>query len=465
MNRYACLLLIVGLLGACGRESTPDAAPVATDARPNAVLVVMDTLRADRLHAVRNGQPVMPFLSRMAATGTWYSHAISPSSWTKPAMASLLTGLAPEAHGVVYSARLEDPDNPTSDRLADSHTTLAEHFRAAGYRTWAFQTNANLTAPLGFAQGYAPEDYLFYNGAPADRVTEAALAALPDLGAPFFLYAHYMEPHAPYRPDPRHGDALGEAPAIPAEDRALLDDDTRFMGYYLDQVETALGLRDAHALPDLSAEGKAAVLHRYDLECFAMDRAMEQLAKGIWARHPNTAIVFVSDHGEEFWERGGMGHGTTLHQEQVHVPLILVGPAFPAEEVKETVSSLVLHAMLLQLLGGGGQPAGRPTLPETVFSFSRGPWPGLGVNTSAAFRENYSYLVDRRTGKTALYYLPEDPGELENLAEGQADVAARLASLLDGYLRGMGSGAPSEHGPLDPETREQLEALGYVDTP
>ncbi len=455
--KTACVAWVGLLLLAGGCK-----APVEPEVSPNVVLVVMDTLRADRLDATRNGKAVMPFLSRMAASGTAYRHAISPSSWTKPTMASLFTGLSPEAHGVIYSARQEDPAHPTSDRLSESHVTLAEQLQARGYRTWGYQTNANLTAALGFAQGFVAGDYHFANGAPASQVTALSLAAATEFAAPFFLYAHYMEPHAPYHVPEGLAHALGPQPEMTAYDREVLGDDGRFMAYYMDQVQTALGLQPAPTLPDLSPEGKEGVHHRYDLECLAMDQAIEGLVTGIQSVYPNTVFLFVSDHGEEFWERGGMGHGTTLFQEQVHVPYFWVGPRVPQQEIKTTVSTQLLGQQLLDYLDGKADWE-KPVSSATVYSFSRGPWPALGVQVEGVYRDGYSYLVDRRTETTSLFNLERDPKEAQDLATIAPERVRAFADLLEEH-RTLDGGAV-DGAPLSEADRERLEALGYVDNP
>ena len=451
----ASILVLAGLLSACGSQQPPDAAPAA---HPNVALILIDTLRADRVRAVRNGQLVMPFLAQLSSQGIYYPNAISPSSWTKPAMASLFTGVYPNAHGVIHSARTEDPDHPTSDILAASWDTLAEHFAAAGYTTWGFQTNANLTRPLGFAQGFAGGCYTFHNGAPARQVTDAALMALPDLAAPFFLYAHYMDPHAPYRPAPEIEGALGPMPALPDADRALLDDDERFMAYYLDQVKTAIGLQPAPTLPDLTEAGKEAVRHRYDLECHATDRAVERLVTRIQTQHPETIIIILSDHGEEFWERGGMGHGTTLHAEQVRVPLMIVEPDQRGEIRDESVSTLII---LEYLAGRLGLPL--KTAPGPVLSYTRGPWPQLGIDQRSIVQGDYLLIDDRARQRTTLYNLRLDPVEQEDLAEVQSAEADHLRGLLGHYLDAAPV-APADTAPLSESDIEALEAVGYLDS-
>lgn len=457
------ILLIGGLLlfvTGCGKAPKQAAPP---SARPNIVLVVMDTLRADRIDARRNGKPVMPFLTRMAEEGDNYRNAISPSSWTKPALASVLTGVYSNRHGVRHSARIEDPEHPTSDVLDDSWTTLAEWLVAQGYTPWAFQTNANLTRALGFAQGYEERQYHFSNGAPASEVTRAALESFPQLPAPFFLYAHYMDPHAPYRPTPELAEALGAEPVMSDEERAILDDDGRFMDYYLDQVRTAIGLQSAHTLPELSKGAQEAVRHRYDLECLAMDQAIEELVTAIREQHPDTVFVFLSDHGEEFWERGGMGHGVTLFQEQVRVPLIVLDGETSGSVREEMVSTMAILPWLAKRLGVPPLDSWKQEDNRAVFSETWGPWPSLNVHQSAVFSEGYSLIRNHGTNKSELFGLERDPEEWADVSVSEQERAASMGKVLDAWLA-ESVADDSATVPLAPEEVEVLEAIGYGDS-
>lgn len=456
----ALALPLSALLAACGPEPATSAAETRA-ARPNIVLILMDTLRADRVEATRNGLPVMPFLARMAREGTYYTNAISPCSWTKPAMASIFTGVYPGQHGVTFSARNEDPDHPTSDRLAEGWETLAEWLAGHGYTTWGYQTNANLTRALGFGQGFAEDRYRFDSGAPAAAVTAAALEAFPALPAPFFLYAHYMDPHVPYAPDPSVYGALGPMPDLPEYDLALLSDYERFMAYYLDQAKTAIGLQPAHTIQDLSAAGKEAVRHRYDLECYAMDRAIEALVAAVRTQYPDTVFVFLSDHGEEFWERGGMGHGATLHQEQVHVPFIILDPARPATRDAKTISTLELLPRLAERLGVSRSTAWEP--PEgPVLSFTRGPWPSLRVHQSAIFQGRFTLIRDHTRESEALYDLDADPAETADLLAGDPVLGGQLRGMLDANQASAMVNTPPPSTPLSEAEIDALEAIGYL---
>src|SRR5690606_30515824 len=142
----------------CGQN--PGVPPYAElSDKPNLLVIVIDTLRADRIEAVRAGAEVMPRLKAFASGGRMFTHAVSPASWTRPAMASLFTGVYPEAHHVIFSADPAKPNEPTADSLSLQFETLAEFMQGAGYRTAGVQTNANLIESFGFAQGFDTYEY------------------------------------------------------------------------------------------------------------------------------------------------------------------------------------------------------------------------------------------------------------------------------------------------------------------
>src|SRR5262245_12629970 len=171
--------------------------PPTVGPRPNLVVVLIDTLRADALAAYGAQPPHMPRLDALAERGAVFTDVLANSSWTRPSVASLFTGLRPEEHGA-----------NAGDRLPEARRTLAEKLRAGGYETAAFVSNfAVVGAQSGFAQGF--ERFGELQGDPwpyarAERVTDAVLgfvegrAAQGAEGRPLFLYVHYLDPHDPY---------------------------------------------------------------------------------------------------------------------------------------------------------------------------------------------------------------------------------------------------------------------------
>ncbi|HEO71714.1 MAG TPA: hypothetical protein ENN80_10675, partial [Candidatus Hydrogenedentes bacterium] len=164
------------------------------------VLVVIDTLRADRIHAERNGIPVMPKLAAFAAETIEFSSALSQESWTKPSMVSIFTALYPSTHRVQFGIqrKMIEGQALVAEGVPDGLEMMATYFKKAGYHTVGVQTNHQLKGEHGFNQGF--DSYRLDRTALAADVTDQAIEQLTHLRAPFFLYAHYLDPHLPYEP-------------------------------------------------------------------------------------------------------------------------------------------------------------------------------------------------------------------------------------------------------------------------
>src|SRR5574338_632864 len=180
--RRLLLLLAVLLASGCGR-----------DRRPDLVLVVVDTLRADALGLYGAPRENAPHLAALASEGVVFEHVVAPSSWTKTSMASIFTGLDPARHGV----------RRVDDALPAQLPTLPRMLHDAGYATLGVQTNPWLRSRFRFDDGFDQYDFRFFDS--ADAVNARGLALLDAAGSrkPVFLYLHYMDVHAPYRPSPR----------------------------------------------------------------------------------------------------------------------------------------------------------------------------------------------------------------------------------------------------------------------
>jgi len=440
-------------------------------ARPNVVFILLDTLRADRVGAERNGIPITPFLSSFAQGGTAFSNAISPSSWTKPAMASLFTAVHPETHRVWFSVEKGDTQS-TSDVLSENFETLAEYLQGAGYDTWGFQTNANGGAAYGFGQGFDAGRYAEIGFVAAESVTNAALDNLPEMKPPFFLFTQYIDPHAPYTEGRDYEARFGKVPGLTPEDEALLArKDGAFWEFFYDDVNTWLGRQSAPRLPRLSEAGREVLRARYDAEIRAMDDEVARLVRTIEGKHKNTIFVFVSDHGEEFWERGTMGHGHTLYQELVHVPLILRGPGVPAGVVERPVETLGILPTLAKLIGLPARPhwqAGDlldPAQPaRAVHTATKGSFATENVRAEAVIEGDKKLIEDTRPAGAGLFDLRADPAEKQDLRAASTAEAARLAGLIEAHRETTASQAGAAAAPalLSAEAQAQLAALGYL---
>ncbi len=421
--RYAVFL--IGLVFAAG--------VVEAAARPNVLLITVDTLRADRLGCYGYALARTPNIDALADEGVLFDDATTTAPITMPAHASIMTGLLPPAHGV--------RDNGAY-MLADEHWTLAEAMKDHGYRTGAFVSAVVLGRRYNLVQGFdvyddalwaEDEPRLFMiRDRPANRTAEKAIAWLEQVGAksdaPFFLWVHFFDPHQPY--------------------------------------ESRYAKR--HLLPTL-----------YDAEIAQVDEAVGQLVGWLKANNKfdNTISVLTADHGESLGEHGEKTHAIFVYDATIRVPLIVrypgalspgryKGPAscidiFPTLRALSGISDTtqVQGIDLSQALRGlEAPPLQRPQYAESLLSEV-----GFGMAPLYAVRANRMKWI--RAPKPERYDLDKDPKELTNLVSASdavnAEMDAMLQSLIDDsakFARGKAS------NPLDRETLDALRAMGYVAT-
>ncbi len=423
----------------------PQVSRAAEIAKPNVLLYVVDTLRADRLSCY-GGQPgISPALERLAADGVLFERAVAQSSWTKPSMVSILSGLLTTEHGV----RTREP------RIPSEVTLVAELLRSAGYRTGAFTTNAYLVRAADFDRGF---DFFEYKPVVSEIATRRALEWLDEAedDAPFFLWIHTVDPHAAYDPEEpfRSQWAGGIAEGIGSLEhlRSLSKDPDRPPEEYRDDF---LALYDAEIAQNDAALG------------FALDWLRER------GRYRQTMVLFLSDHGEEFWEHEAFGHGWDLFEEVLHVPLVVKpagdGPGgLQRGEVVEHIDLMptMLAAAGLEIpaeLRGRDLFADTPTDPDRV-SFAE---------LSNDGREGYSIrwrqfklIVPLSRGflpGPQLFDLERDAEERHPVTD--REVTAEWLALEGRRAFALLDSAPGELASveLDEETRRGLEALGYLD--
>ena len=438
------------------------------DGDVNLILISLDTLRADHLNSYGYPLETAPFLEEaFGERGTVVEHLEAAAATTAPAHMTAFTGLNPSAHGV-KAGQLR--------KLVPGAVTLAEQFRAHGFRTGAVTENAALIIDRGFARGF--DAYLedksptvFLPRGQIERTLRRARSWLErDRDKRFFLFLHTYQVHYPYAPPPEYAQLFPELPdagkppaSLPPEfDPRLYDREIRFTDDRLREFYTVL----------------------------------EELGLA-----ENTIVIVTSDHGEEFGEHGFIGHGPTLFSEVTHVPLMLRGPGIPeGRRVAGPFGQIGLAPTLLDLAGVPPLPSAEgksfaPALlgqepeleaPEPLFSESWVP-SGLALDLSRQPRSIPALAVrlgDRRLVRygqgagTHYHYfdLSRDPLEQRDLYPEQAAEAADLRALLDAYLSRreaeraeleLGAAAPAADAPLpyqiDPDQAAKLRALGYVD--
>jgi len=445
-------------------RTVPPTVRQATE-RPNIVLIVIDALRADRIGARRNDQPVMPALESLARGGTLYLNAWAPASWTRPSMASLFTALPMEAHQVRWSADPDQPNGP-SDVLADPFETLAEYLRQAGWRTAGVQTNPNCLPEFGMAQGF--DTYAFSAEWRAEQVTDKALELVGGIDGPFFLYVHYMETHLPYPALPEARSAMGWPP--PGWSAADIEAAEKgFTDYFWSYLRYCFGM-SATPPPQFSEAQRDAVRLIYDAAARTVDAAVGRLVASIERQFPDTLFLILADHGEQFWDHELLGHGLSLYAEETRVPLILYGWNTPATSREFTPISL---QDIMPLLAGRlglpprkywmGTMPGAPDRP--IFSSTRAPWPSWNVQLDMVVFGKWKLIYDGRRDTCELYDLTEDPGERHNLAGTAAETVKQGKALLRKHLEeALGRRrAGQETRKMDESVREQLRAIGYME--
>ena len=488
-TRLAAGLALV-LAASCGGAGD------APGRRPDVVLVLVDTLRADRLGCYGYPRPTSPTIDALASEGALFEDVTCQFSWTRPSMVSIFHGR--------YLTAYRDALDPTLP-------ALAEVFRDAGYRTVGAVANRLVNDEGAFERGFERFDWATPSrrrGTPEEPVArdldelcrdlwplvDAALdeaGARVDAGsprAPLFVYVHALDPHDPYEPHPELDlelDPAGAEPVLPADFQA---EALRARGRPVDE----------RALAELALERG-----RYDQGVRHLDRQLEDLLDGLRTRRllEHAVVALASDHGEGLWEHVTPApddelatlepveffyqrHGASQYQEVLATPLVLWGHGVPAgRRVAEAVQNIDLFPTLLELTDvpapgdlhgrslvpamrgrapARGQPGGEP---EFVFAY------GVHGNTVRETAGDLKLVVPRGKALLAghgmrLYDLVSDPHERRDLsAERPADVD-RLARAWkrwqEEHPTNDNRGAAMQRK-ADREHQKILQSLGYTD--
>jgi arylsulfatase A-like enzyme len=291
-----------------------------------------------------------------------------------------------------------------------------------------------------------------------DTLTEYFTAALHNFsGKPLFVWLHYMDPHTPYAPP--------GAPPAPGLGWPF------FFPYQGGEQwgQPVLGDDDFLISPEL----RPWVEELYRREIQHVDAfigtVLHQLSSlGVLK---NTIICFTSDHGEEFWEHGDWGHGQSLYDEQLLVPLILAGPGIPALRVEQPVSAVSVLPTLSELAHLPTDPGwhGKSLAPLWSNLADTDGAPIFAQGTSNRSLQgpqqmviDWPFKLIRRPGHEGkeLYRLDKDPDETRNLIDEEGEKAIQLNGLLDSWQESFEHTLPvnEEHG----ETLQQLESMGYL---
>jgi arylsulfatase A-like enzyme len=470
------------------------------DQRPCILLISADTLRDDRVGALRNGAAVTPFLDSLAATGR-RSSCISSSNQTGPGHASMLTGASILRHGVIGNGMAVQAEI----------VTMAELLQANGWRTAGIVSNPVLESVGGYARGFEAYGDMLKASIPqanayftvkrfgsrwrwlvrvprlslmwlslaelkidmtpkilqprADEVYQRSRPVIEALAAdprPFFFFAHFMDPHHPFD--------------SPPETRGKWTQPEEMDGIPLRTTESFQVFRDAlerrAQKGDQGAFYTGEILQRlYDEEILAMDGQIKALyddARRAAGDRP-LWLLFTSDHGEHFLEYGLLGHANSLYEELVRVPLIVNGvPDMHAADYPERLED-VAPFLIRRALGDKGEAAAtllRKNSPVMAPGASIAVW-----GTLACYRAGQWKLIlkaDKFMGQyepVRLYDMASAEGERVNVATSHPDQVERMTLA---FRAAQAQSVPVVHkaleGGLAERLRTMLNQMGYVDS-
>ncbi|UCF47261.1 MAG: sulfatase [Myxococcales bacterium] len=430
----------------------------------NVVVLVIDTLRADKLRPFNVETRVKtPVIDRFASEGVVFELAQSPENWTKPAVASILTGL----HPLTHQQKTGDAALPSSAEL------LSEHLKGEGFTTGSFIANGYVSDRFGFDQGW--DDYSNYiregGSTEAKDVFDKAgnwIEAHKD--ERFFAYIQTIDPHVPYDPPGEYLQMYD-----PSEYSGQIR--PRMTGDLLEKAKR----NPPEVVFDASDKRRLKALH--DGEITKHDHFfgafLERLAELGLA--DDTLVVVTSDHGEEFEDHGSWGHGHSVYQELLHVPLLFRLPnRLPAgAKVGNAVSTLDISATVTELLGVPGMAHNEG---HTLVGLMLGEAPSQPTVAFSDFQDDRRVittgrwkLILRGNLTSTMFDLVADPMEKKQLDASAFPIGRRYARMLLGQFLGAsnrgdwlsaeqkgGTQLQRENADMDDTIRDQLRALGYA---
>ncbi len=421
---------------------------------PDVVFITIDAWRADAFGSDDGAESLTPNMDRFAEGAFVFRYARSQASWTLPSFATIFTSQYPAVH----EAAAHRP-------LGTSQPTLAEILASRGYDTRAVVANELCLPFTGVTRGF--RDFHYWNMVgwlktigyydtnfffPAFRkgreekrdseittvLTDATLKRLERRGGrPFFLWLHYLDPHGPYWTPPEYLDAAAH----------------EFAKNRTKEVRRDGGFRREN----------------YDGEVRYVDHELGRVLRVLNGR-PNTVVIITSDHGEEFFEHGDVGHGHTVYEELLRVPLIVKLPGFGSGYVNMPVDLIDIAPTVLDYLGVGipSSMQGRSLLPVVQgFGCERpsfaGPTQLKGSSKEAVYYKGKKFIYDYRYRDAAAWYdLANDPVELWPRPPSDQEAVELWKLLIDwraanARLR-QRYRAASEDGAI----RDAMKTMGYV---
>jgi len=482
---FALIAWIGALTSAYRRPAeVPQAEPVKR--RPvrldHVIIVLIDTLRADRLGVYGYDKDTSPHIDALAKEGVVFTSCDAPAPWTLPSVVSIMTSTFPCEHGVVVDGQ----------QIGSSPAPFAERLKDCGYATASLYANPYAGPMSGLNRGF---DHVAYHRAVDGDKVASWLETIP--AGPFFAYIHNVEPHDAFDAPMRLVKLFGDAK--PADKRMLR---TLLLAYRrLTRVDFAegrpLGTTDntdeQRRAINRVAQSESQMQVLYDAAVRYADERVGSIIdtlkrRGVW---DNTLFIVTSDHGEELYDHGGWQHDQSVYEELVHVPLIMRFPdaSIAPRRIDEVISLVDLMPTVLDYLGrheSSSDCRGRSLMPliddpqaasaaaMTVTSMRINrkkyykPYKESRGDVNVVVRDGaWKGIYNVELGSFELYKLDDDPAEQVNLAADEADVVERMRGVAQQWLdECLAAGATNAEGaPNDMEDtwRDRLRSLGYVE--
>lgn len=468
----------------------------------NVMIISLDAVRCDHLSCYGYERKTTPNIDRLASKGALFLNAFSQSSHTKESVPSLLTSTYPSTHDV----------KSLSSALPENLLPLPSVFQSFGYKTALFSANSVVSPAYGYHRGvddfFGPQTdkiratilgNLLYRmeglkipvlssamdsllglsyslvgnkkslySDDAYQITQKAVTWISEnQEEPFFMYIHYAGGHAPYDP--------------PAPVRQLFDPDYSHkpVRNYPQNLEMFLPFEKGKPLPKRELENMIA---QYDGEIFDHDRNLGLLFDHLKKLHlkEKTITIITADHGEEFYEHHGWGHGHSLFDETIHVPLIIHCPKCIPEskKIKDLVAQVDIFPTLCSLCGFSPylklsyniegmdlSPTFAPTKKKYVrrFVFSE---VYHGGNSAKCLRSHEYKAIKvnwKNKTKRLLFHLTTDPLEKNNITNKEREVAQELFGKIDTVVeQSKKKSFESKPVVMDEDLKEKLRSLGYI---
>jgi arylsulfatase A-like enzyme len=419
---------------------------------PTVLLVVAETLRADFVGAYGSDKGLTPRLDAMAEKSVFFSDVRSVSSWTWPSVASILTGLYPNSHGI---------KNMEHCFLVDHIETLAERFADKGYATGAFISNMLISSDNNFQQGF--ETFVLTPYATARALNDRVRSWLDNTqGQARFAYIHYYDPHSPYKPPVKFN------PSGNHEEMEFFGRQIRDKLYKMNRA----GRVNRVAVQRFLDVYKAY----YGAEIAYLDTAFGELMETVEQRGllEDCIIMFTADHGEEFLEHGAMDHGHNLYDVTLKVPLWISGYGKAAMEprvIPYQVETRDIYFTLCELAGISlprSRSFGKSLLqggPDCLFSqtlIGREPEIKGYTEIQAVIQGQWKLIHAPESDRTLLYDLEADPGEKRDKSGERTARRDTMFGLLKAWEKSTKALAPDSRIGDAEEMEARLKALGYT---